>query len=187
MFFLEPSALQSFKVQHLSKKTLWNTEVKSNCSVIVVETVNGFSRPNAPRCCWCSIWLSAALTRAQNQNFRKQNAFASRPVAVHLQWWGVPQKTQSGNCFLGNVFEMLLMPQTTVCGLTRVSNCHFLSCPPLSPSSLHHTQENTNSNGTLASEFNPIFHCTANFEIIERVEINTSRRWKGQKNVFFRI
>ena len=26
---------------------------------------------------------------------------------------------------------MLLMQQTTVCGLTRVSNCHFLSCPPL--------------------------------------------------------
>ena len=23
------------------------------------------------------------------------------------------------------------MQQTTVCGLTRVSNCHFLSCPPL--------------------------------------------------------
>ena len=121
---------------------------------------------------------------SKNQDFRKQNAFSSRSVAVHVQWWGVPQKAQSGNCFLGNVFEMLLMPQTTVCGLTRVSNCHFLSCPPLSPSSLHHTQENTNSNGTLASEFNPIFHCTANFKIIERVEINTSRRWKGQKNIF---
>ena len=117
--------------------------------------------------------------------FENKCFFASRPVAVHVQWWGVPQKAQSGNCFLGNVFEMLLMQQTTVCGLTRVSNCHFLSCPPLSPSSLHHTQENTNSNGTLASD--PILHCTANFKIIERVEINTSRRWKGQNNVFFRI
>ena len=131
-----------------------------------------------------SSFLFCIFLICQTSYFRKQNAFASRSVAVHVQWWGIPQKAQSGNCFLGNVFEMLLMPQTTVCGLTRVSNCHFLSCPPLSPSSLHHTQENTNSNGTLASEFNPIFHCTANFKTNERVEINTSRRWKGQKIYF---
>ena len=39
---------------------------------------------------------------------------------------------------MGNVMvifsQMLLMQQTTVCGLTRVSNCHFLSCPLSSPS-----------------------------------------------------
>ena len=108
------------------------------------------------------------LSREQKPKFSKTKCFCISTSCSTCTVVGNPSKGTKWKLFSGKCLRDVVDAANHCLWAHTCLKLPFSFMSPLSPSSLHHTQENTNSNGTLASEFNPIFHCTANFKIIER-------------------